>query len=122
MSVHYLVFDRGLQQPARSFLEHLFQKRLLFIFSSLIKRDHFTLWHWRILSFWRPRVRPPLVSFFVTERMRLFSVPHPQLSVIPLLDRALPHIWDLHQQPQYGTCNVNSSLRWKRLGLGSRAV
>jgi hypothetical protein len=49
--VHYLVFDRGLQQLARSFLEQLFEKRLLFIFSSLFKRDHFTLWHWRILSF-----------------------------------------------------------------------
>ena len=60
--VHYLIFDRGLQQLARSFLKQLFKKRLLFIFSSLIKRDHFTLWHWRILSFWRPRVRLP--SFF----------------------------------------------------------
>src|SRR5215468_4770553 len=79
--VHYLVFDRCLQQLARSFLEQLFEKRLLFIFSSLIERDHFTLWHWRILSFWRPRVRPP-GFFFVTERMRLFSAPHPQLSVI----------------------------------------
>ena len=47
--VHYLVFDRGLQQLARSFPEQLFEKRLLFIFSSLIERDHFTLWHWRIL-------------------------------------------------------------------------
>src|SRR6516162_2519014 len=79
--VHYLVFDRCLQQLARSFLEQLFEKRLLFIFSSLIERDHSTLWHWRILSFWRPRVRPP-GFFFVTERMRLFSAPHPQLSVI----------------------------------------
>src|SRR5215469_12923142 len=79
--VHYLVFDRCLQQLARSFLEQLFEKRLLFIFSSLIERDHFTPWHWRILSFWRPRVRPP-GFFFVTERMRLFSAPHPQLSVI----------------------------------------
>src|SRR6516225_3300067 len=81
--VHYLVFDRCLQQLARSFLEQLFEKRLLFIFSSLIERDHSTLWHWRILSFWRPRVRPP-GFFFVTERMRLFSAPHPQLSVITL--------------------------------------
>src|SRR6516162_10147099 len=31
--VHYLVFDRFLQQPVRSFPEQLFQKRLLFIFS-----------------------------------------------------------------------------------------
>jgi hypothetical protein len=80
--VHYLVFDRGLQQLARSFLEQLLQKRLLFIISSLIKRDHFSLWHWRVLSFWRPRVRLP-GFFFVTERMRLFSASHPQLSVIP---------------------------------------
>ena len=29
MSVHHLVFDCGLQQLARSFLEQLFQKRLL---------------------------------------------------------------------------------------------
>src|SRR5437667_11045189 len=65
MSVDYLVLDRGLQQLARSFLEQLFEKRLLFIFSSLTERDHFTLWHWRILSFWRPRVRPPLVSFLL---------------------------------------------------------
>src|SRR5215471_17073849 len=79
--VHYLVFDRCLQQLARSFLEQLFEKRLLFIFSSLIERDHFTLWHWRILSFCRPLVSPP-GFFFVTERMRLFSAPHPQLSVI----------------------------------------
>src|SRR6516164_5590412 len=79
--VHYLVFDRCLQQLARSFLEQLFEKRLLLIFSSLIERDHFTLWHWRILSFWRPRVRPA-AFLFLTERMRLFSAPHPQLSVI----------------------------------------
>ena len=72
MSVHYLVFDRGLQQPARSFLEQLFEKRLLFIFSSLIKRDHFTLWHWRILSFLASSGEARRVSFFVTERMRLF--------------------------------------------------
>jgi hypothetical protein len=49
--IHYLVFDRCLQQLARSFLEQLFQKRSLFILSSLTKRDHFTFWHWRILSF-----------------------------------------------------------------------
>src|SRR5438105_8467122 len=61
--VHYLVFDRGLQQLARSFLEQLFEKRFLFIFSSLTERDHFTLWHWRILSFWLPRVRPPRFFF-----------------------------------------------------------
>jgi hypothetical protein len=66
MSVYHLLFDRGLQQLARSFLEQLFEKRLLFIFSSLIKRDHFILWHWRILSFWRPRVRPP--AFFLLLR------------------------------------------------------
>src|SRR6201993_2463241 len=65
MSVDYLVLDRGLQQLARSFLEQLFEKRFLFIFSSLTERDHFTLWHWRILSFWRPRVRPPLVSLLL---------------------------------------------------------
>src|SRR5437667_5320644 len=41
--VHYLVFDRGLQQLTRSFLEQLFEKRLLFIFSSLTERDHFIL-------------------------------------------------------------------------------
>ena len=70
--VHYLVFDRCLQQLARSFLEQLFQKRLLFIFSSLIERDHFTLWHWRILSFLAPSGEARRVSFFVTERMRLF--------------------------------------------------
>ena len=29
--------------------------------------------------FWRPRVRPP-GFFLITERMRLFSAPHPQLS------------------------------------------
>src|ERR1700756_107960 len=57
--VHYLVFDRCLQQLPRSFLEQLFEKRSLFIFSSLIERDHFTFWHWCILSFWRPRVRLP---------------------------------------------------------------
>jgi hypothetical protein len=49
--VYHLVFDRGLQQLARSLLEQLFEKRLLFIFSSLTERDHFSLWHWRILSF-----------------------------------------------------------------------
>src|SRR5690349_14334170 len=49
--VHYLVFYRCLQQLARSFLEQLFEKRLLFIFSSLIERDHFIFCHWRILSF-----------------------------------------------------------------------
>jgi hypothetical protein len=49
--VHYFVFDRGLQQLARSFLEQLFEKRFFFIFSSLTERYHFTLWHWRILSF-----------------------------------------------------------------------
>ena len=65
------------------------EKRLLFNFSSLIERDHFTLRHWRILSFWRPRVRPP-GFFFVTERMRLFSAPHSQLLVIP---RKLFHGW-----------------------------
>jgi hypothetical protein len=32
MSVYHLLFDRGLQQLARSFLEQLFEKRLLFIF------------------------------------------------------------------------------------------
>src|SRR6202011_3717808 len=80
--VDYLVFDRGLQQLACSFLQQLFQKRLLFIFCSLLERDHFILWHWCILSFWRPRARPPLVSF-LTERMRLSLPPHPQLSVIP---------------------------------------
>jgi hypothetical protein len=41
MSVHYLLFDRCLQQLAGSFLQQLFEKGLLFIFSSLIKRDHF---------------------------------------------------------------------------------
>src|SRR5207244_1031659 len=80
--VHYLVFDRGLQQLARSFLQQLFEKRFLFIFSSLTERDHFILWHWRIPFFWRPRVRPS-GFFLITERMRLFSSPHPQLSVIP---------------------------------------
>ena len=49
--VHYLVFDRGLQQLTRSFLEQLFEKRFLFIFSSLTERDHFILLQWRILSF-----------------------------------------------------------------------
>jgi hypothetical protein len=51
MSVHYLVFDRCLQQLARSFLEQLFEKWFLSIFSSLIERDHFIFRHWRILSF-----------------------------------------------------------------------
>ena len=41
--VDYFVFDRGLQQLARSFLQQLFEKRFLFIFSSLTERDHFTL-------------------------------------------------------------------------------
>jgi hypothetical protein len=41
------------------------------------------LWHWCILSFWRPRLRLP-GFFLITERMRLFSAPHPQLSVIAL--------------------------------------
>jgi hypothetical protein len=36
-----LVFYRCLQKLARSFLQQLFEKRLFFIFSSLIKRDHF---------------------------------------------------------------------------------
>jgi hypothetical protein len=36
-------FRSLLATTARSFPEQLFQKRLLFIFSSLIKRDHFTL-------------------------------------------------------------------------------
>jgi hypothetical protein len=51
MSVHYLVFDRCLQQLARSFLEQLFEKWFLSVFSSLIERDHFIFRHWRILSF-----------------------------------------------------------------------
>src|ERR1700731_3851536 len=38
-------------QFACSFLEQLFEKRFLFIFSSLTERDQFTFWHWRILSF-----------------------------------------------------------------------
>ena len=29
----------------------------------VLKRAHFTLWHWRILSFWRPRVRPAKFLF-----------------------------------------------------------
>src|SRR3984893_11108772 len=82
MSVDYLVFDRGLQQLACSFLKNLSKNRLLFIFCSLLERDHFILWHWCIFFFWRPRARPPLVSF-LTERMRLSLPPHPQLSVIP---------------------------------------
>src|SRR5215831_14673577 len=55
--VHYLVFDRCLQQLARSFLEQLFEKRFLFIFSSLIERDHFIFCHWRILSFFLSRLK-----------------------------------------------------------------
>jgi hypothetical protein len=39
----HLLFDRGLQWLACSFLEQLFEKRFLFIFSSLTERDHFTL-------------------------------------------------------------------------------
>jgi hypothetical protein len=48
---------------------YLRQERLFFIFCSLIKRDHFILWHWCILSFWRPRVRPPsfLFLFFLLK-------------------------------------------------------
>src|SRR5262249_40596394 len=80
--VHYLVFDCCLQQLARPLLEQLFEKRLLFIFSSLIERDHFTLWHWRILSFLASSGEAA-GFFLITERMRLFSAPHPQLSVIP---------------------------------------
>jgi hypothetical protein len=49
--VDYFVFDRRLQLLARSFLQQLFEKRFLFIFSSLTERDHFILWHWCILSF-----------------------------------------------------------------------
>src|SRR5271165_3527672 len=40
-----------------------------------------------------------------------FATPNGPDSLV-LLDRALPHIWDLHQQPRYGIGNVNSSLRW----------
>src|SRR6516164_7756670 len=77
-----IVFDRGLQQLARSFPEQLFEKRPLFIFSSLTKRDHFTLWH-LAHPFFLASSGEAAGFVFVTERMRLFSAPHPQLSVIP---------------------------------------
>jgi hypothetical protein len=38
--VGYLVFDCSLQKLARSLLQQLFEKRFLFIFSSLTERDH----------------------------------------------------------------------------------
>src|SRR5438105_15759619 len=74
--VDYLVFDRGLQQLACSFLQQLFEKRLLFIFCSLLERDHFILWHWCILSFWRPRARPPLVLFSLKGCAFLYLLIH----------------------------------------------
>jgi hypothetical protein len=37
--IHYFVFDSSLQQLARSFLEQLFEKWLVRIFSSLIERN-----------------------------------------------------------------------------------
>jgi hypothetical protein len=49
--VDYLVFNRRLQELPGSFLQQLLQKRLSFILCSLLERDHFTLWHWCILSF-----------------------------------------------------------------------
>jgi hypothetical protein len=87
--VHYLVFYRCLQQLARSFLEQLFEKRFLFIFSSLIQQDHFIFCQWRILLSFLASSREAAALFLITERMRLFSLPHPQLSVISLVNHLL---------------------------------
>jgi hypothetical protein len=52
------------------------QKRLLFIFRSLIKRDHFILWTLVYPFFWRPRVRLPLVYFSLKGCAFLYLLIH----------------------------------------------
>src|SRR6266481_6566914 len=44
--------------------------------SSLPERDHFTLWHWCILSFWRPRTRTAMVSFLLKGCAFLYLLIH----------------------------------------------
>src|ERR1700693_5843680 len=57
---------RSLRAPSCS---NYLQKRPFFIFCSLLERDHLTLWHWCILSFWRPRARPQLVYFLTVVKL-----------------------------------------------------